>query len=484
MPDNVRVRFAPSPSGKLHIGGARTALFNWAFARHHGGKFLLRVEDTDSERSKPEYEEAILEGLRWLGLQWDEGPDVGGDFGPYRQSERFDGYLGTAAALFKAGWVYRCFCSSERLTELRDKQREAGETPRYDGLCKGLDDAECTRRIEAGEQPVLRFPVPVGETRFKDLIRGDVRVANADVDDWVMVRGDGSPTYNFVVVCDDSAMEITHVLRGDDHLTNTIKQVLLYKALGLDVPIFAHFPLMLGSDKKKLSKRTGDTALQDYRDKGYPPEAALNFLALQGWAFDDKTDVFSSDQMIELFDLGSVSKAGAVFDPEKFRWMAGEYIRADSVERVAERSAPHMAAAGYATDGDAYVAAVGLVQERVTLYSEVPEKLAWLFAEDDAVPFAEKAEKGARKHEGGAALLSDYLDWLRPQVESSVDAAALRDATKAWVGERGVKFPALFQPLRCALTGEAGGPDLFDTMSVLGAPRTITRIEVGIRRLG
>ncbi len=478
----TRVRFAPSPTGSLHIGGARTALFNWAFARHTGGRFVLRVEDTDPERSKPEHETAILEGLRWLGLDWDEGPDVGGPFGPYRQSERFDRYRDVAASL--AAHSYRCYCSAERLTELREAQKAAGETPRYDGRCRDLAAAE-------GDSHVLRFRVPEGETSLDDLIRGRVTFSNAEVDDWIMVRADGSPTYNFVVVCDDSAMEITHVLRGEEHLTNTPKQVLLYRALGIEPPAFAHFPLMLGKDKKKLSKRTGDTALQDYRDKGFPPEAVVNFLALQGWALDDKTDVFSTEELVRNFDVGGVSKAGAVFDPDKFLWMAGEYVRADDVERLADRCAPHLVAAGRATADELaaggarrewYLNAVRLVQERISLYSELPGKLAWVFAPDDEVAYDEKAVANARKHDG--AVLADYLDWLRPRLAGGVDAAALRDATRAWVKERGLKFPALFQPLRCALTGEAGGPDLFDAMALLGADGSLARIERGIVRLG
>jgi glutamyl-tRNA synthetase len=476
----------------LHVGGARTALFNWAFARRHGGRFLLRVEDTDPERSKPEYEVAILAGLRWLGLDWDEGPDVGGDFGPYRQSERFERYRETAAELLAAGWAYRCFCSAERVAELRERQSAAKETPRYDGLCRELDPAEAERRRAAGERPVLRFRVPGGETRFADLIRGDMRFANAEVDDWVMVRADGAPTYNFVVVCDDVAMEISHVLRGEEHLTNTPKQVLLYRALGLDVPCFAHFPLMLGKDKKKLSKRTGDTALLDYRDNGYPPEAVLNFLALQGWALDDKTDVFDAATLCANFDLARGSKGGAIFDPDKFLWMAGEYIRMDSAERVAERCAPFLAAAGLvdaaaiAAGGPErvrYVAAIALIRERIQLYSQAPERLAWLFAADGAVAFDGKAEQGARKHAGAAATLAAYRAWLAPRVAPRVDAAALRDDTKAWVAERGLKIPALFQPLRVALTGEPGGPDLFDVMAVLGAAATLARIDAGAQRL-
>jgi glutamyl-tRNA synthetase len=476
----------------LHVGGARTALFNWAFARRHGGRFVLRVEDTDPERSRPEYETAILEGLRWLGLDWDEGPDVGGDHGPYRQSERFDTYRAAAAALAEGSSAYRCFCSAERLAEMRERQSAAKATPRYDGRCRELDAAEATRRAAAGEPSVLRFRVPAGETRFADLIRGDVRFDNAEVDDWIMVRTDGSPTYNFVVVCDDVAMEISHVLRAEEHLTNTPKQVLLYRALGHAAPEFGHLPLMLGKDKKKLSKRTGDTALQDYRDNGHPPEAMLNFLALQGWALDDKTDVFDAATLCAHFDPAQGSKAGAVFDPEKLLWMAGEYVRMDATERVADRCMPFLAAEGLVNPAEVaaggarrgwYVAAIALIQERIQLYSEAPAKLAWLFAGDGAVAFDATAEKGARKHADAAATLAEYRAWLLPRIEGGVDADALREASKAWVGERGLKIPALFQPLRLALTGAGGGPDLFDVMALLGAERTLARIEAGARRL-
>ncbi|HKX46892.1 MAG TPA: glutamate--tRNA ligase, partial [Planctomycetota bacterium] len=415
MAPEIRVRFAPSPTGKLHIGGARTALFNWAYARGRGGKFLLRIEDTDRERSTPEFERAILEGLRWLGMQWDEGPDVGGPHAPYRQSEREDLHRGVAAELLAAGWAYRCFCSPERLERLREEQSARHAKPAYDGLCRDLDGAEVARRVEQGERPVLRFRVPDGETRFTDLIRGEVVFQNREVDDWVMVRSDGAPTYNFVVVCDDSAMEITHVIRGEEHLTNTPKQLLLYGALGVPAPVFAHLPLMLGTDGKKLSKRTGDTALQDYRDKGFPPEAVMNFLCLQGWALDDKTEVFTLDELVRRFDVVDVSKGGSIFDLDKFRWLAGEYIRRDSLERVADRCVPFVVAAGLATEAELaarrawFLAVVRTEQERITTYGELPERIAYLFADDAALPWDPKAEEAARKH--GGEPLAAWLDW-------------------------------------------------------------------------
>ncbi len=484
-----RVRFAPSPTGKLHIGGARTALFNWAYARRTGGTFLLRIEDTDAERDSPEHERAILEGLRWLGLDWDEGPDVGGPCGPYRQSERFDIYREVAEGMLARAVAYRCFCTTERLDALREQQQKDGRTPAYDGRCRSLDAERSAARLAAGEPAVIRFRVPEGDTRFHDLIRGDVRVSNAEVDDWVMVRASGAPTYNFVVVCDDVRMRITHVMRGEEHLTNTPKQVLLYAALGHGLPRFAHFPLMLGKDKKKLSKRTGDTALQDYRDHGYPPEAVVNFLCLQGWAMDGEREILSIEEFVARFDPADVGKAGAIFDPEKFLWMAGEYVRKDSLERLAERCAPFVSAAGLLGAAELrerrewFLRAVASEQERIRTYAELPGAIAYLFAADGAVVYEEKAEKNARKHGERVQVLRDYLAWLSPRIETRIDATALREDTRAWCEGRGLALPQLFQPLRCALTGKPGGPDLFEVMALLGRERTLGRLEHGSARL-
>jgi glutamyl-tRNA synthetase len=488
MNDTVRLRFAPSPTGHLHIGGARTALFNWAWARRTGGKFLLRIEDTDRERSRPEYERSILEGLRWLGLDWDEGPDVGGQLGPYRQSERYERYREAAEDLLARGKAYLCFCTAERLESLREERTKAGLNPAYDGRCRALDPAESARRRAAGEPAVVRFRVPEGRTRLSDWIRGEVVFENAEVEDWVMVRSSGDPIYNFVVVVDDVAMRITHVLRGEEHLTNTPKQVLLYQAFERTPPVFAHLPLMLGKDKKKLSKRTGDTSLQDYRDKGYPPEAVQNFLCLQGWALDDKTTLFSLEQLIERFDPHDVSPSGSIFDPEKFLWMAGEYVRLDSVERLAERCLPFVVQAGLASAADLaarrewYHAAVRSEKERIKLYSELPDRIAYLFARDDAVAYQDDALAAVRKHAAPADTLARYLAWLVPRLEP-LEPARLREATRQWVKETGLAMPALFQPLRCALTGAAGGVDLFEAMALLGSARVRARIERACVRL-
>ncbi|MEM7517440.1 MAG: glutamate--tRNA ligase, partial [Planctomycetota bacterium] len=400
MSESVRVRFAPSPTGKLHVGGARTALFNWAFAKRQGGTFLLRIEDTDEERSTKEFEVAILEGLRWLGIDWDEGPDAGGEHGPYYQSERRGRHDAIAAELFERGLAYRCFCTSEELATMREERMAKG-LPAYDGRYRDLSREESDARAAAGDAFTLRFRVPDGVTNFTDLIRGDVRFENKEVEDWVMVRTTGAPTYNFVVVCDDADMEITHVLRGEEHLTNTPKQILLFEALGKKAPQYAHLPLMLGKDKKKLSKRTGDTALQDYREKGFPKDAIVNFLCLQGWALDGETEVFSVEELATNFEIGDVSKGGAVFDIEKFEWLAGEWIRRESVEELAAHCAPHVVAAGQRTEDQLgaqkewFHSVVKEMQERLRTYAELPAKIAFLFAGEDEVVWEEKAEKNA-----------------------------------------------------------------------------------------
>jgi nondiscriminating glutamyl-tRNA synthetase len=489
LPSNIRVRFAPSPTGKLHVGGARTALFNWAWAKRHGGTFLLRIEDTDEGRSTPEFERAILEGLHWLGLQWDEGPDIGGPFAPYRQTERAGRHKELAQKLFAAGWAYRCFCTTERLEKLREEQSKNHLKPEYDGLCRKLPNGEVERRVAAGEKFVLRFAVPAGETRFLDHVRGDVVFQNKEVDDWVMVRSDGTPTYNFVVVCDDIDMGVTHVFRGEEHLVNTPKQVLLYRAFEKPAPEFGHLPLMLGKDGKKLSKRTGDTALQDYRDKGYPKDAIVNFLCLQGWALNGTTEIFTIDQLVANFEIKDVSKAGAIFDLDKFQWLAGEYIRKEPLAEFAEHCAPFVVAAGLSTEADLrarwdwYLRVAHGEQERVRTYGELPPRIGYLFAPDADFPWEADAEKNAKKHVGARETLAAYSVWLDERLATGKKPTELRDETKAWITARGLKIPALFQPLRCALTGQAGGPDLFDIMELLGVPRVRVRIQRGAERL-
>jgi glutamyl-tRNA synthetase len=485
----LRLRFAPSPTGRLHIGGARTALFNWAYARGRGGAFLLRIEDTDRERSTPEFERAILDGLRWLGLDWDEGPGVGGPHAPYRQSERDALYGREAGRLRASGAAYPCFCDEARLEVLRESQTAARQRIAYDRRCLELAPGEVARRMAAGEPHVLRFRVPDGETRIPDLVRGEVRFDNLEVDDWIMLRSDGSPTYNFVVVCDDIEMGISHVLRGEEHLVNTPKQVLLYAALGAEPPEFAHLPLMLGTDGKKLSKRTGDTALEDYRDKGYPRGAIVNFLCLQGWALDGATEVFSLEQMVSSFDVRHVAKGGSIFDLDKFRWMAGEYIRAETLEELVAHVQPFVVAAGLCdaallgARADWFRELVRGEQERISTYADLPERVTWAFADDERVVYDPKAEAGARKHADAGRTLLDYADWLAARVAAGERPLALGEESKAWIAARGAKLPALFQPLRCALTGAAGGRDLFEVLELLGLESALARMRSGARRL-
>ncbi|MFT5152633.1 MAG: nondiscriminating glutamyl-tRNA synthetase [Planctomycetota bacterium] len=488
LSDSIRVRIAPSPTGTIHLGLARTSLFNWAFARRKGGTFILRIEDTDAERSTAESEAAIIEGLSWLGIQWDEGPDVGGPYAPYRQSERSGGHLDRARNLLEGGHAYRCFCTRARLDELREGQQSRKETPRYDGHCKTVDTEESGRRADAGEPHTVRFNIPAGRTGFTDLVRGEVSFDNAEVDDWVMVRQDRRPTYNFVVVCDDADMHISHVLRGEEHLVNTPKQILLYRALDLEPPIFGHLPLMLGSDRKKLSKRTGDTSLGEYRAAGYPKEAIVNFLCLQGWALDGETEIFSNDQLLAAFEIGDVSKGGSIFDIDKFKWMSGEYIKVDDPQRLATRCLPFVVDAGLTDEtslqqrSDWFRDIVWGERERIRLYSELPARVAHYFADDATVEYQPKAEAGARKRDARVATLAAYREWLQDRA-SDEEPEALAAASKEFVSERGLKIPELFQPLRCALTGQPGGRDLFELMSLLGRDSSIARIEAGILRL-
>lgn len=485
----VRVRFAPSPTGKLHIGGARTALFNWAYARKRQGVFLLRIEDTDFERSTTEYEHAILDGLRWLGIHWQEGPDIGGPHQPYHQSQRIERHKQRAQELQAMGRAYPCFCTRERLEQLSAEQEARKERTAYDGRCKQLSTVEVAARVAAGEAHTLRFAVPPGKTSFVDHIRGDMSFENHEVEEWVMVRSDGTPTYNFVVVCDDIDMQISLVMRGEEHLINTPKQVLLYQAFGAALPEFAHLPLMLGTDRKKLSKRTGDTSLQDYRDKGFPPEAVVNFLCLQGWALNGSQEIFSVDELVENFEIKDVGKAGAVFDIEKFLWMAGEYIRRDSVQRVAERCAPYVIAAGLMdakqlADRRAwYEAVVTHEKERIRTYSELPARIAYLFVADEDLVYSEDAEKNARKHAGRCATLEAFEKWLKSALDQGSSTQQLRDGAKQFQADHKLKTPELLQLLRCALSGHASGPDTFEVIGWLGRERSLRRLELARQRL-
>lgn len=477
----VRVRFAPSPTGYLHIGGARTALFNWLYARQHGGSFVLRMEDTDEERNTTEARETIFRGLEWLGLDPDEGPEEDGPLGPYSQSERAELYLEWAEKMRASGALYPCFCTKERLSELRAEQEAAKVDYGYDGRCRDLDAEEVRRRIEAGEPHTWRLRVPEGKTyEIEDLIRGTVRVESKDIEDVILVRATGVPVYNFAVVVDDHLMQISHVIRGEDHLTNTFKQVVIYDLLGLPLPTFAHLPLILGpTGQGKLSKRKHpEAALELYQKQGYPVEGLINWLALIGWSLDGETETFTREDLIEKFSLERVQKSGARLPMDKLDAICGDAIRRMQVIDVAAGIRPFLEDQGWMPrdldlEGAKRLEIIAAAfHERLRKFSEIIDQAGWIFAE--SVEYEPKSLKNLRK-EGAADLLEAYGAVLLAGPLD--DAAALEEQARAWVEEQGVGFGKLVHPVRAALTGRTAGPGLFDCAVILGRDTCGKRIE-------
>ncbi|HZA20476.1 MAG TPA: glutamate--tRNA ligase, partial [Actinomycetota bacterium] len=348
----VRTRIAPAPSGSIHVGNARTALYNWLFARHHGGTFVLRIEDTDAKRVSDEHIQAVLEDLRWLGLYWDEGPEAGGDFGPYRQSERWDRYHAAVLNLVETGHAYRCYCTAEELEQRRKQAQAAGRPPGYDGRCRDLSDSQRAAFEAEGRDFAVRFKVPPGRTiSFDDVVRGTISTHSDQIQDFVIQRSDGSPTYMLAAGLDDALMNITHIVRGEDLIAATPRQLLLREAMDIhDVPVFAHLPLLVSEDGRPLSKRWGDVSVRAYRDRGFLPEAMVNYLALLGWSYDDKTNIFTVDQLIEYFSLERVGRNPAAFDVAKLEWLNGHYIREKAPEALAEELVPFCERAGLPAD--------------------------------------------------------------------------------------------------------------------------------------
>ena len=474
----VRVRFAPAPTGNLHVGGARTALFNYLFARRHKGAFVLRLEDTDAARSSEEYYRSIVDALHWLGLEWDEGPEAGGKHGPYRQSERRAVYAEHLDKLKANGAAYDCFCSAEELEERKQKMRDAGLAPRYDGRCADLSPEDREKFLARGIAPCVRFRLPEGaDLAFDDLIRGRVDIRVEDLDDFVIARPDGSPTYNFVCAVDDATMAISHVIRGEDHISNTPRQVAVARALGYEPPAFAHVPLILGPDKSRLSKRHGAKAVVEYREEGYLQEALVNFLALLGWSYDDERELFALKELQKHFSLERVSKKGAVFDVDKLTWMNGVYLRELADGELFARARPWLERAGLITAADddkaaLSAAALALEHEKIKTLAEAPDLISFFFAEK--VEYDDKALKNLLKLPGGVDTLRDVAEACAAL--QHFNAQAMEEKVRSMAEERGMGAGKIIHAVRAALSGRAVGPSLFDMAALMGQPRVVKRL--------
>ena len=478
MTKPVRVRYAPSPTGYPHVGNIRTALFNWLFARHTGGRFIVRVEDTDVARTVEGAVEAILDSLKWLGLDWDEGP--------YYQSKRLRLYHEAAERLISQGDAYYCYCSSERLKEMREEQQRRKQPPGYDRRCRDLTDEERAQRAAEGSPPVVRFKIPLeGQTKFNDVIWGEVAFEHSTIDDFVLLKSDGYPTYHLANVVDDHLMEISHVLRAEEWLSSTPRHLLLYQALGFEPPQFAHLPMILGSDRAKLSKRHGAVSITEYRDQGYLPEAMMNFLALLGWSLDDKTELLSCEELVRSFSLERVSRTGAIFNREKLDWMNGVYIRSLSVEDFTQRALPFLES-GLPPQvkrplSREYIGQImPLIQERARTLAEVAELSQFFFVDeldyDPALLIGKKMtqESAAQALEVGRQRLEQLQVF---------DTESLEGLLRPLAEELGLKTGQLFGVLRVAVTGRTAAPPLFQTMSVLGRERCLKRIETALDML-
>ena len=482
----VRVRFAPSPTGKLHVGGARTAIYNWAFARANHGTFILRIDDTDPERSTEENTKIILRAMRWLGLDWDEGPEVGGDFGPYKQTERAQMYRDAARRLWDEGKAYPCFCTPEQLAADREAaQARKDPFQGYQRRCRDLDPEEARARIAAGEPYVLRIKVPEdrGDVVVRDAVHGDVTFAARELDDFVIQRTDGTPTYNFATVVDDAAMGITHVIRGDDHLSNTPRQVIVYEALGAPVPTFAHISMILGADGKKLSKRHGATNVEEYRDAGYLSDAFVNYLALLGWSLDGETTIVPREVLAREFSLDHVSKNPATFDPKKLDWIQAEYIRSMSDADFADKiMLPELVEAGLVGEGaefdEAWVDALAaIVKPRTKMPADVVGVCAPVFATADTLEYDEKSVAKGLAKEGMGAVLDAAREALEALPAEDWTPTAIDAALEALPEQLDVKKRLVFQAVRVAVCGNLVSPPLGETMALIGRADCLPRLE-------
>ena len=482
----VRVRFAPSPTGKLHVGGARTAIFNWAFARANKGSFILRIDDTDPERSTQENTEVILRAMRWMGLDWDEGPEVGGDFGPYAQTDRLEMYKQAAQKLWDEGRAYPCFCSADQLAaDKKAAQERKDPFQGYQRRCRDIDPAEAKARIEAGEKYVLRIKVPAdrGDVVIHDAVHGDVTFDAKELDDFVIFRSDGTPTYNFATVVDDAAMGITHVIRGDDHLSNTPRQVMVYEALGAPVPVFAHISMILGADGKKLSKRHGATSVEEFRDEGYLPDAFVNYLALLGWSPDGETTIVPRDVLASTFSLDRVSKNPATFDPAKLDWINAEYLAAmDDAEFAEKIMVPELLEAGLmASESDRSTlwlnTLASVVRPRTKHLGEVAGICSMVFETAETLTYDEKAVSKGLAKEGMTDVLVAAKAALEDVSEGSWNAEAIDAALEELPEKLDAKKRIVFQAIRAAVCGNLVSPPLGIVIELVGKDDALARIS-------
>jgi len=470
--NQVRVRFAPSPTGYLHVGGLRTALFNYLFARKHGGAFILRIEDTDRKRSIAGALEKLTSTLKEIGLRYDEGPDIGGDYGPYIQSHRSEIYNEYTQKLLDSGNAYYCFCSEERLNNLREEQRKRKRPPMYDGKCRDLSREEVEDNLAKKIPFVIRLKYPrEGKTVFDDVVRKRVAIDNSMVDDQVLIKSDGFPTYHLASVVDDHLMKITHVIRGEEWLSSVPKHIFLYKSLGWELPVFVHLPLLLNTDRSKLSKRQGDVAVESYIQKGYLPEVMLNFIALLGWHSADDREIYSLSELENAFSLDRINKAGAVFDIEKLNWMGGQYIRNLDVEYIADQSRHFFEKAGIdISDHDKYLKVINTARDYVHRLSDIVEH-AKMFYGEIRLPEEDKKLTG---EENSQRIYSYWIEKLGEKTEWEPEE--ISSLTKQSIGELGIKGKNFYFPIRLALFGNCHGPDIPTLIDILGRDEAIKRL--------
>jgi len=469
-----RVRFAPSPTGYLHLGNARTALFNYLFSRHENATFILRIEDTDLERSKKGYEEMLIEDLKWMGIGWDEGPDVGGPHSPYRQSERLEIYMKYVGKLLKSGDAYYCYCTEEELEKEREKAIAEGRPYRYSGKCRNLTPEERAFYEGKGIKPVVRFKVPDKTVVFEDIIRGHVEIDTKEFGDFVIVRQDGMPVYNFVVVIDDALMGITHVIRGEDHLSNTPKQIVIYEALGFAIPQFAHLPIILGEDRTKLSKRHGAVSVRALKDDGFISEAVFNYLSLLGWHPKEEKEILSKEEIIKQFKIEDVNKSPAIFDRTKLRWMNGVYIREIlDLDDLTKRAIPFFEGFGYKADYEFYKKVMSAIRDSIETLMEIKERAKVFFV--DEFPYTEEIVNEVKSDENVYKVVEIFYNKIKNL--SAITKEDFKNITKEIQKEYGYKGRALFHPIRIALTGEPSGVGLDLLVEVIGVERVKFRLE-------